>query len=369
MKQNHFGIRFAGVAGLVAILACGCGDSEERQPIAFGAEGNRLLAYETREPWAVQTVIERYSEDPGGWDINGQICFKPDGSGRFIAGEDTGQPTPPAGYGFFQLAGRRVGELSATRVGKLTPTYQESRSQPEPYGCGFLKDGRLLTTDVGNQSSGPPTGQLIIWFPPFDGDSVSYCKLDIGIGTAGGIFVDDQDRAYVASARETAGVFRFDPPYPTSNQASGGCGRLDATGAPLADRVQRENFIVANPNSPTPNAVAPSARDSLYVSSVFNGVIAEYDFSGDFIRRILEPPAGETLGPVPFSTGTPMGIAVDRSGRLFYADLGIRVSETGIGPGRLAGSYRVIEFIDGKPQAPRTLASGLAFPDGAGVME
>ena len=105
MKQNHFGIRFAGVAGLVAILACGCGDSEERQPIAFGAEGNRLLAYETQEPWAVQTVIERYSEDPGGWDINGQICFKPDGSGRFYC---------RGGYGTADTA-CRVWILSARR--------------------------------------------------------------------------------------------------------------------------------------------------------------------------------------------------------------------------------------------------------------
>jgi hypothetical protein len=367
--QNHFQSSLVGIGVFAAILAGGCGDSEKRQPIAFGAEGNRLLAYETEEPWSVQTVIERYAEDSAGWDINGQICFTPDGSGRFIAGEDTGQPTPPAGYGFFQLDGSRVGDLSATRMGKLTPTYQEARSQPEPYGCSFLEDGRLLTTDVGNQSSGAPTGQLIIWFPPFDRDSVTYCKLDVGIGTAGGIYVDDQDRAYVASARETAGVFRFAPPYPTSNEAAGGCGRLDTTGAPLADRVQREAFIVANANSPTPNAVAPSGHDTIYVSSVFNGVIAEYDFSGEFLRRVLEPPAGETLGPVPFTTGTPMGIAVDRSGRIFYADLGIRVSESGIGPGRLAGSYRVIEFIDGKPQAPKTLASGLAFPDGAGVME
>ena len=369
MRQGRSRSVFFGVTVLSLVFGFGCGDSERPEPIAFGAEGNRLLAYATQAPWEVQTVIERFSQDPQGWDINGQICFVPDGSGRFVAGEDTGQPNPPAGYGFFQLSGRRVGELSATRIGKLTPTYQEARSQPEPYGCGFLKDGRLVTTDVGNQSSGDATGQLMIWFPPFDRDTVRYCKLDVAIGTAGGIYVDSRDRVYVASARATAGVFLFEPPFPTSDQASGGCGRVDATGAPLADQVQRQMWITANGNSPTPNAVAASGRDTLYVSSVFNGVISEYDLEGGFLRRILEPPSDESLGPVPFSTGTPMGIAVDRSGRLFYADLGIRVSGTSIGPGRLAGSYRMIEFVDGEPQAPQTLAAGLAFPDGAGVME
>ena len=144
---------------------------------------------------------------------------------------------------------------------------------------------------------------------------------------------------------------------------------MDATGAPLADQVQQETFIAANSNSPTPNAVASSGRDTIYVSSVFNGVISEYDLDGAFLRRILEPPSDESLGPIPFSTGSPMGIAVDRAGRVFYADLGIRVSGSGIGPGRLAGSYRMIEFLDGEPQPPQALASGLAFPDGAGIME
>ncbi len=369
MRQIESRSLWVTVATAVLAFGFGCGGSDKLQPIAFGAEGNRLLAYETQAPWAVQTVIERFSQDPSGWDINGQICFVPDGSGRFVAGEDTGQPNPPAGYGFFQLSGRRVGELEAARIGKLTPTYQEARSQPEPYGCGFLSDGRLLTTDVGNQSSGDPTGQLMIWFPPFDRDTVRYCKLDVAIGTAGGIYVDPQDRVYVASARATAGVFLFEPPYPTSDDASGGCGRVDATGAPLADQVQQETFIAANSNSPTPNAVAASGRDTIYVSSVFNGVISEYDLDGAFLRRILEPPSDESLGPIPFSTGSPMGIAVDRAGRVFYADLGIRVSGSGIGPGRLAGSYRMIEFLDGEPQPPQALASGLAFPDGAGIME
>ena len=354
---------------LMLVSACGGSSAPPAAPIAFGAEGNRLLAYETSEPFSVQTVIERRADDPQGWDINGQICFHPDGSRRFVAGEDTGQPTPPAGWGFFQLAGDAVGALSAARVGKLTPTYQGGISQAEPYGCSFLPDGRLVTSDVGNQASGDPNGQLIVWFPPFDREDAPYCKLATDIGTAGGIWVDAEGRVLVASARATSGVHRFSPPFPTSADAAGGCGRRDATGAPLADAVQREVFIAAGVNSPTPNAVTASGRGTFYVTSVINGAISEYDASGAFLRKILDAPPGEGLGPEPISTGSPMGIGVDREGRVFYADLAIVIDGARIGPGANLGTYRMIEFDGDTPLPPRTLASGLAFPDGVGILD
>ena len=367
--MSKFGTRCGSGIFLPILLLAACGGSSDpRDPIAFGAEGNRLLAYETSEPWAVQTVIERRSEDPEGWDINGQICFTGGSSPHFIAGEDTGQPDVTAGFGFFRLDGDVVGELSAQRVGKLTPTYQGGINQAEPYGCGFLSDGRLVTSDVGNQSSGPPNGQLIMWYPPFESDDVSFCKLNVGLGTAQGIYIDDQDRIYISSSRETSGIHRFSPPYPTSDTADGGCGRTDATGAPLVDEVQQELFLPASAEIPTPSGIAPSGRGTLYVSSVLNGVIAEFDLDGNFQRNVLEPPPGESLGPVPYSTGSPLGIGVAPDGALFFADLGLVISGASIGPGRNAGSFRVIEFEEGEPLAPRTLASDLAFPDGVGIL-
>ena len=95
-------------------------------------------------------------------------------------------------------------------------------------------------------------GQLIVWFPPFDSRQVRYCKLDVGIATAGQIYVDDQDRIYVASARPgnpSTGVLRYTGPFPTSGDAAGGCGKKDATGAPMADSVSREPFVAAVPPS------------------------------------------------------------------------------------------------------------------------
>ncbi len=98
-------------------------------------------------------------------------------------------------------------------------------------------------------------------------------------------------------------------------------------------------------------------------------MIAEYSGSGRYRRTILQPPAGEVLGATTYSTGTPLGIGVDRRGDLFDADIGIVVSPDGVGPGNDNGTVRRIRFVDGTPQPPETMASGLAFPDGIGVLE
>ena len=343
----------------------------ERAPaVVFNGEGNNLNAISTVAPFEKQNVIRNHDDDPNGLDINAQICFFPDKPRRFIAGEDTNQPNPPQGWGIFDLTGDKVGTFKATEVGKLTPTYQPSASNAENYGCGFLRDGRVLTSDVGNQATGDGDGQLIVWFPPFDSRQVRYCKLDVGIATAGQIYVDDQDRIYVASARpgsSSVGVQRYTGPFPTSDDAAGGCGKKDATGAPMVDSVSRELFVAAVPPIITPNAMVPTGHGGFYVASVFNGVIAEVDAGGKFVRTVLTPPAGETLSTKTFSTGTPFGLGVDADGTLYYADIGIVVSPE-IGPGS-SGSVRRIRFVGGAPQPPEVLAEGLAFPDGIGIYQ
>ena len=343
------------------------GHQDERPPasVLFSGEGNNLNAYGTEAPFAKQNVIRNAADDPDGLDINAQICFFPDGSRRFVAGEDTGQPDPPAGWGIFKLRGHRVGELSATRVGKLTPTYQSDG--PENYGCGFLDDGRIVTSDVGNQVEGEGNGQLIVWFPPFNRFTVRYCKIDVGIATAGQIHVDAQDRVYVMSGRgATAGVLRYSGPFPTSDDASGGCGRRDATGAPLADAVQREQFIGSELLGFGAVGLVASPAGGFYVSSVAAGAILEFDAGGRFLRRVLDPPAGEGLGS--FTFGTPFGLAVDAAGTLYYADLDLVVGPDGIGPGPDGKVWR-IRFVDGAPQTPELIDRGLAFPDGLAVLE
>ena len=337
--------------------------------IVLNGEGNNLSAYSGDDPFRKQVVITNAAEDPEhGLDINGQICFDPADPQRFIAGEDTNQDTTGhPGWGLFDLSGDEIGKLEAKQVAKLVPTYQASDDNPENYGCGFLPDGRVLTTDIGNQASGPGDGQLIVWFPPFSFDDNSYCKVDVELTTGQGIALDDTS-VYVAEARKP-GVFRYPiASLPTGADAAGGCGRLDATGAPLADANGKQPFILPTPENhlATPNAIVRDRKGHFFVSSVFNGVIAEFNSDGGFVRVVLEPPAGETLGAEPFSTGTPLGIGLDGDGNLYYADIGIVVGE-GVGPGERTGTVRKIAFVDGEPQAPMVMDSGLAFPDGIGI--
>lgn len=339
--------------------------------IVFNGEANNLHAYDPSDGFRSQTVIPSRASDPQGRDINGQICFTRDDEGNlfFIAGEDTGQPVRPPGWGFFRLEGETVGSFKATQIGKLAPTYQPTNDGAENYGCGFLSDGRLLTTDVGNQAAGDFDGQLIVWFPPFDVEPGRYCKIDIAIGTAQQIAVDDKDRVYVGSARGAA-IYRYVGEFPTSDDAAGGCGRTDDTGAPLVDegRVTREVFIPQDENLSTPAGIVIRPQGGFYASSVFTGVISEYDEEGKFVRRILEPVEGRELPPFP-ETGTPLGLGLASDGTLYYADIGL-VFFPSPGPGPNLGSVRRIRFDEnGDPLPPETMDSGLNFPDGIGILE
>ncbi|MEZ5177378.1 MAG: hypothetical protein R2746_03600 [Acidimicrobiales bacterium] len=408
---RHRGVRAAGPLLLVALLAvapaaCSSDGSDgsattttaadagssttapasdgPAEAIVFNGQGNNLDAYATTPDadgtFATQRVFETVDTDPEhGRDLNAQLCFLPrtdDGEQWLIGGEDTGQddPTRPPGWGIFRLEGGAVGELEATQIGKLVPTFQPANDNPENYGCGVLPDGRVLTTDVGNQASGSGDGQLILWFPPLTGgeyptfDDVAYCKLDVTLPTGQSILVGEGgDTVYVAAARGDVYAYAVDS-FPTSPDAAGGCGEADATGAPMADDVARTTFIPAGDHGlATPAGLAHAPDGGFYVSSVFTGVINEYDADGQFVRTILQPPAGEAPGAEPLSTGSPLGIGVDDTGTLYYADIGIVVSDDGVGPGDETGSVRRIRFVDGEPQAPEVMAEPLAFPDGIGV--
>lgn len=351
----------------------GCPPAPTTAGLVFNGEANRLIAYRPGDGFPSQVVIPSDADAPGeGRDINGQICFTrgPRGEYWFIAGEDTGQGAShsTAGWGLFELRGA-FPEFTWEQINKFRPTYQEGEAA-ENYGCGFLSDGRLVTTDIGNQAAGPGTGQLIVWFPPLDGFGARYCKLDIAITTAQQIAIDDQDRIYVSSARgdETnpAGVYRYSGNLPSAADAAGGCGRVDPTGAPLVSegRVVKELFIPADEHLVTPAGVVRRPQGGFYVASVLNGVIAEYDADGRFVRRVLDPPTDD----IPPPTGTPLGIGLASDGTLYYADIGLRL-EPPIGPGPDSGTVRRIRFVDGVPQPPELIADGLNFPDGIGVFE
>ena len=357
--------------------AAGGGDAA----VVLNGQGNHLDAYASQPPFEHQRVISSAAEDPqDGLDINAQLCtYEEDGTRYLIAGEDTDQDGEGVqGWGIFELEGDRIGDLAATEVAKLTPTFQGDNN-PENYGCGRLSDGRIVTGDVGNQSGGPATGQLIIWFPPYDSfDDVAYCKLDVEIGTALQIAVDDEDHVYITSSlgrseERPSGVYRYSPPFPTGPTAEDGCGQTDATGAPLADAVDRELFIATGDGLGFPAGIVQRPDGGFYVSSQASGVINAYDATGAFERAVLAPPEGDELDADGFTWGSPQGLGLGPDGTLYYADIGI--VRTGseefldIGPGEGTGSVRRITFAaDGEPDEPEVMADGLDFPDGIGVL-
>lgn len=352
--------------------------------LLYGTEGNRLHRFDVDtlgNPKVLADVfIERASPGetggpgpttPGGRDINGMICRFPDGSGRFVAGEDTGQVAVRPGWGVF--------DANANQVGKLTATYLENPNDDrvgEPYGCAFDSQGRLFTTSVGEQALGAHTGQLILWFPPYDrfpgapgsypnGEiSTGFCKIDVAIGTASGIVIDAQDNIYVASPASFQ-VLKYSPPFPTGADAQGGCGRTDVTGQPLADesRANRSVFIQGAPLE-TFTGLALAKNGHLYVGQVLRGLIEEYDFGSDPnrapLRTIVSPPGNPWE-----TTGTPQGLAVGADGTLYYADLNILPT---LQPGPSGKFWRVRFDAKGNPQPPEAILTGLDFPDGVALL-
>lgn len=359
-------------------LAFGTGDAPKAEAagphdshvLVYSTEGNRLRRYDVDTVGAPSLtediLIERAADDPiDGRDVNGMICPIPDGSGRFVLGEDTGQPTTPAGWGVFEADG--------TQVGKLTSTY--STAGAEPHGCAFRQDAVLFTTEVGDQGiGGTANGQLIMWFPPFDefpgppgtypsaSVSTNFCKLATDIGTATGIVIDAQGRVYVSSSSGLS-VLRFSPPFPTSADAAGGCGATDALGSPLADSVSRETFIPPDGLS-TFSGLALAPNGNLYAATNLTGEVREYNRFGVLVRMILDPP--ET-GP-PIATGNPQSLAVAGDGSIYYADLDLVGTLPNVGPGP-NGKVRRIEF-DGMnaPMPPEIVRQNLAFPDGVSLL-
>lgn len=369
----------AGAPGTTAPTTDAGADAEA---LVFNGQGNHLDAYSSAPPFEHQRVISSAAEDPdGGLDINAQLCFfdGDDGTRYLIAGEDTDQGGEGVqGWGIFEVAGDRIGDLAATESAKLTPTFQ-GNSNPENYGCGRLSDGRIVTGDVGNQAGGPATGQLIIWFPPYDSfDDVTYCKLDVEIGTALQIAVDDEDHVYITSSlgrseERPSGVYRYSPPFPTGPTAEDGCGQSDATGAPLADEVTRELFIPTGDGLGFPAGIVQRPDGGFYVSSQASGVINAYAADGTFERTVLAPPGGDELDADGFTWGSPQGLGLGPDGTLYYADIGIVRTESedffDIGPGEGTGSVRRITFdTDGEPSEPEVMADGLDYPDGIGVL-
>jgi hypothetical protein len=300
-------------------------------------------------------LVERAGLDSErGRDVNGTICPLPDAGGRFVAGDDTGQPEKPPGWSVFDAEGGLLSRLVATAL----------TEHPEPYGCAFDAEGRLFTTDVGDPGFLRANGQLILWFPPLvpeAGGSPRYCKIATDIATAGGVAVDGEGRVYVAAAGRFA-IRRFSPPFPSAPDAAGGCGARDASGAPLASDVRDEIFVRA---LATFSGLAIAPNGNLYAASVATGEIREYDLAGRLVRKLLDPPGWLP----PFATGTPQGLAVDAGGSVYFADLDLVWRFPILEAGPDGKVWRIRFDAQGEPLPPEAIARHLEYPDGLGVAD
>ncbi len=383
LRRSNLSLRCVLVRSALAlsVLAPLAGPRAGAQELLYVTEGNRLRRIDVdtidRPPLAGDVLVRNASEGEDGpagaegRDVNGLVCRFPDGSGRFLLGEDTGQRNGvPPGWGIFSADGVQVGKLAATG---FVP-------QPEPFGCAFDAEGRLFTTEIGDPFT--TNGQLVQWFPPYEGFpgapgsypngefSTNHCKLSVSIGAASGVAVAPDGSLLVASPREGS-VARFSGAFPTGPDAAGGCGRDDGgtPAAPLVDagRIQREIFI-QHPSVPTPSGITRGPNGNWFVSSVLFGTIAEFDPSGAWVRTVMEPPEGVPPIELPASVGHPQSVAFDSGGTLYYSDLDLRGSLLfpDTGPN---GSVRRIRFdASGAPLPPERIRDGLSFPDGVAVL-
>ena len=257
------------------------------------------------------------------------------GTRWFIAGEDTGQPNPPQGWGIFQLKGNKIGKLQAKQDREAHPDVPGLDSTTRrTTAAGSCPDGRVVTTDIGNQASGDGDGQLIVWFPPFN-------------RTQGAVLQDrhrDRDRGQHPRDATTASTSRRPGRRPpacgatparsrrrTPRPAGAAAPTRPAHRSPTRCR-RRSSSRPAAPIA-TPNAIARSPRRLLRVE--------RHHRRHRRVRPRRRVPAQRPRARArrrrsassPYATGTPLGLGVDRRGNLFYADIGIVVSADGVGPG------------------------------------
>jgi hypothetical protein len=371
-----------------------------RSQFVLSPEGNHLWAYDVASGRNQLVVRAVNGGDPGvaaprgsdRRDINGQVCVTPDRT-HVITGEDTvlhggggeGSHDPRiAGWAYLRITGSRLGAITVKQAGKLAPNAGAGpgyRGDPDNYGCGFLDTRRLLTTAIGNTLPGESAnGQLLLWFAPFgagyhrttlrDGTAfyigrVQHCEIDGTLATAGGIAVDRNGDVYVATNRPDGNgapgaVWRYRGRWPRSPR--------ECTPAFLAANIHREQVIPsvsgapADPRATTPSAVVITPAHTLYVSSVFTGIVSEFSTSGQWLRDVYPvAPVSPPTGP----TGrTPYGLVVTEDESLWIANLGIVVDQ----PAPDAGSVLRVRFTNGQPSpVGETMKSNLNFPDGLGV--
>jgi hypothetical protein len=317
----------------------------------------------------------------GGRHLNGKVCFFPPrvrGHRRqYIVADDEYReacldPHPPQarcavtdpmspfyvgksldGWAVFGPNGRWTRQHINVQGQPAVDQNNDPQGAKDPQGCAFLKDGRLIATDVGSEITGVNDGALMVFFPGGPhGGYASYCFLDKSLADPGMPVLDHAGNIYVPEPQGLR-VTKFSPPFPSST----------------ADCANPEQLVTTPPQKSTwlANGVGGLSipvsitrvrgSNHFYVAGVLGPpIINEYDANGAFVRNIV--PAHVPKNP--------LGMDVGRDGTLYYAELNLDPMTSN----PRCGSVSMVQFDGaGNPKPPVTLGMHLQFPDGITVVE
>ena len=335
------------------------------------------------------------------WDLNGQMCVLPDGSGRFVGGLDPTLPSqhnpgglkpykqPAIGEELNKADGSFSGQvlyvpgpykMPGQTVGEDSPPDDKGvfNNNSTYTGCVFTKNGNLVATDIGTAQGAfpvPPDGRLVEWFGP---SYKTYCIVDGP--TAGGIgphFVNGtgglsqpgmltlaNNGDVLLPEAGTDEVLRVDQTsLPTS---------ADACPGGLYPQGQLHTSVFLHGSSamlPFPNGVARDPTCNCYAVSSFFGdpAIAWFTDSGQ-PEPGRSPVPGEALAQLGQNPAgyNPFGLAFAPDGTLYFVDIHItcenNVVGNNCGPASYGGRVMKVTFANGHPSAPAVVNSGFDFP-------
>lgn len=333
------------------------------------------------------------------WDLNGQVCVDPDGTGRFVGGLDPtlpGQHNPgglkpykqPAdgeelnlGDGSFsgqvlyvpgpyKMPGQSVGQDSppdAHGVFNNNSTYT---------GCVFDRHGNVFGADIATaqgQFPSPDDGRLVEWFAPsYRTYCIVYGPTSGGVGPHhvdghGGLaqpgtmtLADNGDILLpLAGPKE---VWRID-------HGSLPSGPADCPGGVYPRAKFKKSIFFSSDNGllPFPAGVArdPSC-DCIAVSSyIGDPSIVWFTQQGKRVADRTPVPGTQLvdLGKNP-DAYSPFGIAFAPDGTLYFVDIHVACTGplTGCGPADLGGRVLKVAFSNGTPGVPSVIDGGFDFP-------
>jgi hypothetical protein len=333
------------------------------------------------------------------WDLNGQACVVPDGTGRFVGGLDPtlpGQHNPgglkpykqPAdgeelnlGDGSFSGQDLYVPgpyKMPGQGVGQDSPADSRGvfNGQSTYTGCVFDRRGDLLGADIATaqgQFPPPDDGRLVEWFAPrFDTYCIVYGPSSGGVGPnhvggRGGLsqpgtmtLADNGDVLLpVAGPKQ---VLRFDHTSLPAGPADCPGGRYPRSKIRVSVFFQSRNDLL-----PFPGGVARDpACDCIAVSSyIGDPAIAWFTQQGkpEPGRAPVPGTTVEDLGKNP-DAYTPFGLAFAPDGTLYFVDIHVACTGplTGCGPADYGGRVLEVHFTSGTPSAPAVVAGGFDFP-------